>query len=119
MRQLEDVYFGAKFEQLTIHIRKEPRDREQIMGVRKSFLKFYQELCMQIKKRVGHKNELFEMLSWVDLETALSGKVNSLVPLYDKFSVPLKKIDVEQLNNEWQNFGRENNVLENYNSEEL
>ena len=109
------MYFSAKFDQIVIQFReyKKPRDRarerrdkEKVDVVRTTCLRFYQELCRQIKQRINHKYDLLQMLSWIDSNKAISGDISSLDLLYQKFQDAID-IDIELVNNEWRALPKE------------
>ena len=119
---LDKVYFGAKFEELATKVLKprQPRDlvkenanKQKLAEVKENCLKCYQELCKQIKKRIDHKDDLLTKLSWIDPKKAVTDENPSIIPLHTKFK-DAKKIDMEELNSEWQKNSRHKNLMEKF-----
>ena len=116
LKPIKQMYFGAEFERVEAKFKKENPSgaNDLIREVRAGALKFYQELCRQIKKRVNHNDPLLKQLCWVDPTVALSGNIKSLVPLYDRFSATIK-LNLEKLNLEWRRITQiDKLVIENF-----
>ena len=74
-------------------------------------LNFYVELCEQIKSHVNFKDSLLNNLICLNPSVATSGKVTSIVPLYQSFQKILK-LDMEKLDLEWRDLSNDDEILE-------
>ena len=115
VRRLTKIYFVARFESeiLKMDLNSE-ENRKKVDGVRKYCLDFYFELCNQIKMRADHQDPLLSQLERLSPTVAVSGKIKSIVPIYEKFSQALK-LDIEQLNTEWKEINSNKKLFEDFN----
>jgi hypothetical protein len=101
-RKLPDVYIGAVPEKIISEMKVPPVSEKKI---RISIQNFLVALCQQIMLRINFRDPVLCAISSVlDPETALSGKIQSVVPLVSKLSQKLvpTDTDLEALNDEYQ-----------------
>lgn len=98
-----DMHFGAEFELFAIdQIESRKLQDRQLAATKKNCLAFYIKLCSEIKRRVNSEDPLLRMLDWLSPETALSGSVPSIIPLFRIFKDCFNgSLEVEALNREW------------------
>ena len=98
-----EMHFGAEFELFAIdQIDSRKLQERQLATAKKHCLAFYIKLFSEIKRRVNSEDPLLRMLDWLSPETALSGSVPSIIPLYRMFRDCFSGlVNVEVLNREW------------------
>ena len=64
--------------------------------------------------RADHQDPLLSQLECLSPTVAVSGKIKSIVPIYEKFS-PTLKLDIQQLNTEWKEINSNKKLFEDFN----
>lgn len=100
LKPLNPIYFGTNVQQLIENASESEHTLVEIFQIRT--LGCYQEFLKQIRSRINYQDSLLQQLKYVSPAVAISGKVSSIVGLYNNFKEILQShMDIEALDAQW------------------
>lgn len=108
--QISSLYCGLEFETC---VQENKLDSSTVLEVKKNILKFYIEMCHQIKRRINFSDEKLSLLKYVDPEQIATGELQCILPLLGSFPYYEKSFR-DILNDQWRNLiGEKELIIQN------